>query len=290
MAKVKWIKLMTDVFDNRKIRQIENLPEGDTIIVIWVKLLCLAGEINDSGMVYLTREIPYTEEMLSNQFNRPLPTVKMALKVFQQFNMIEIIDDILYISNWEKYQNVDGMDRIREQNRLRKQRQRERQKMLPENTQSHGTCHGTVTESHATEEERRKKKEEKEEEEINNTMCDSDESPAKVSKKDINEFFDYIWSLYPVKKGKGKVSESKRKTLYKVGADEMKRAIDRYLSELKKDDWRKPQNGSTFFNSGYVDYLDENFEPQAELPKNNKPASQLDESYRMMAAWAASED
>ena len=45
----------------------------------------------------------------------------------------------------------------------------------------------------------------------------------------------------------------------------MKKAIDRYLHELQKDAaWRKPQNGSTFFNSGYVDYLDSNYHNKGE--------------------------
>ena len=70
--------------------------------------------------------------------------------------------------------------------------------------------------------------------------------------------------MYPVKKGKGQVSDTQRKKLYKIGFDQMERAIERYLKELKKDaSWRKPQNGSTFFNSGYVDYLDNNFAPDA---------------------------
>ena len=149
VGKVKWIKLATGVFDNRKIRQIECLPDGDSIIVIWMKLLCLAGEINDCGMVYFTKEIPYTDQMLAQQFNRPLTTIQMALNTFQQFGMIELIDNILYISNWEKYQNVDGMEKIREQNRLRKQLQRERQKMLSDMSRD---SHGTVTQCHATEE------------------------------------------------------------------------------------------------------------------------------------------
>lgn len=161
MAEVKWIKLSTSIFDNRKIRQIESLPDGDAIIVIWVKLLCLAGEINDSGMVYFTREIPYTDQMLSQQFNRPLTTIQMALSTFQQFGMIELIDNILHITNWEKYQNVEGMEKIREQNRLRKQRQREKQKMLPDMSRD---SHGTVTQCHATdiEEEREEDKNKKE--------------------------------------------------------------------------------------------------------------------------------
>ena len=132
MAKVKWIKLATGVFDNRKIRQIECLPDGDSIIVIWMKLLCLAGDINDCGMVYFTKEIPYTDQMLAQQFNRPLITIQMALNTFQQFGMIELVDDILYISNWEKYQNVDGMEKIKEQNRLRQKRWYDKQKALAE--------------------------------------------------------------------------------------------------------------------------------------------------------------
>ena len=82
MADVKWIKVATDIFDNRKIKQIEIMPEGDSIIVIWIKLLCLAGSINDRGQIYLTQEIPYTDQMLATQFGRPLPIVKLALKVY----------------------------------------------------------------------------------------------------------------------------------------------------------------------------------------------------------------
>ena len=100
---------------------------------------------------------------------------------------------------------------------------------------------------------------------IINTMCDSDECARREStptKAQINTFFESIWNLYPVKKGKGQVSDAKRKALFTIGFDEMQRAINRYLQELKRDEeWRKPQNGSTFFNSGYVDYLDGNFVP-----------------------------
>ena len=131
MAEVKWIKVSTDMFNNnRKITQIEHMPEGDTMLVIWLKLLLLAGNINDGGAIYLTPEIPYTEEMLSTELDRPLTTVKMALKVFEQFGMIEIIDNVYYLSSWEKYQNTDRLAEIREYNRLAKQREREKKKLL----------------------------------------------------------------------------------------------------------------------------------------------------------------
>lgn len=103
----------------------------------------------------------------------------------------------------------------------------------------------------------------------NNTMCNSDEShganleKSKPSKAEIDSFFESIWKLYPNKRGKGKITDSKKKQLYAIGYDEMKRAIERYLKGLAVDEWRHPQNGSTFFRSGFIDYLDKNYvEPE----------------------------
>lgn len=128
MAEVKWIKIAIDIFDNRKIAQIEAMPDGDAIIVIWIKLLCLAGSINDRGQIYLTQEIPYTEPMLATQFRRSPQTVHLALQTFEAFGMIEIENDILKVSNWERYQNVDALEKMREQNRKRVAKHREKVK------------------------------------------------------------------------------------------------------------------------------------------------------------------
>lgn len=128
MNDVKWIKIDTSLFDNRKIKQIRTLPEGDSLIVIWLQLLCLAGTVNDYGRIYLTSEIPYTDQMLSTAFNEPLRTIQMALDVFQKFGMIEVVDDIILISNWEKYQSIEGLEKVREQAKIRMRNYRERQR------------------------------------------------------------------------------------------------------------------------------------------------------------------
>lgn len=154
MAEVRWIKLATDVFDNRKIRQIEKMPDGDALIIIWFKLLVLAGTVNDGGMIYLTRDIPYTEQLLANEFNRPISTIQLALQTFSRFGMIEVIDDLIHVTNWEKYQNANGLDRIREQTRNRVAAFRERQKELPP---CNVTGNATVTQSNATEKNREDK-------------------------------------------------------------------------------------------------------------------------------------
>ena len=128
-AEVKWIKIVTDVFDNRKIRMIESLPDGDALIVIWFKILTLAGQVNEGGQLYISADIPYTEQLLANQFGRPITTVQLALRTFEQLGMIEVVDDIIRVSNWERYQNVDGMEKIREQGRKRVAKYRENKRL-----------------------------------------------------------------------------------------------------------------------------------------------------------------
>lgn len=146
MSNVKWIKLSTQMFEDEKIRLIEQMPEADTILIIWVKLLSQAGKTNANGYIYLSENIPYTDEMLATIFNRPLGTVRMALEVFKQFDMIEIDDEsFINISNWDKHQSVQGLDKIRQQNRERVARHREKKKIESGNADVTLPCNGDVT-------------------------------------------------------------------------------------------------------------------------------------------------
>jgi predicted phage replisome organizer len=199
MAEVQWIKIVTDIFDNRKIKQIEHMPEADAILVIWFKLLCLAGNINESGLLLITKDIPYTEEMLANEFKRPLNTVRLALGTFQRFGMIEIVDDVLGVSNWEKYQSVDKLSQIKEQNRLRKRKQRAKMKALPapESRDSHVTVPLPVTQGHATETEQEQETEKEIElDKDNNKLTNKQE----VLPKNLDEYqmerVDFVRSLF----------------------------------------------------------------------------------------------
>ena len=118
MADVKWIKICTDIFNDEKMVLIENMPEADAVIVIWFKLLCMAGKQNNSGVFMMNDKIAYTDEMLATVFRRPLNTVRLALKTFETYGMIEIVDNVVTIPNWEKHQSLDAMEKAKEQNRL----------------------------------------------------------------------------------------------------------------------------------------------------------------------------
>jgi predicted phage replisome organizer len=114
MADVKWIKIVTDIFDDEKMLLIESLPSADSIIVIWFKLLCMAGKNNNNGVFMLNDKIPYTEEMLATIFRRDINTVRMALDTFEKFGMIEVVDGVVTIPNWGKHQSLDRIEQKNE--------------------------------------------------------------------------------------------------------------------------------------------------------------------------------
>lgn len=104
---VSWIKLATNTFKDEKIEIIEdNFKEKkDTILIIWIKLLCLAGRENTNGVFMLTKDIPYDAKSFSTVFKRAENDVKLSLEVLEKFEMIERDENNVYsIKNWKKYQ------------------------------------------------------------------------------------------------------------------------------------------------------------------------------------------
>ncbi|NFA43716.1 DnaD domain protein [Clostridium botulinum] len=133
MADIKWIKITTNMFEDEKIRLIDAMPERDTIHYVWIRLLVQAGKTNSNGFIFLGENIPYTDEMLSTIFCRPLTSIRLALKTLKDFRMIEVDEDnLIKIINWEKHQNVEGMERVREQNKIRARNFRDKKKQLKE--------------------------------------------------------------------------------------------------------------------------------------------------------------
>lgn len=129
MCEVKWIKINTSMFENEKIKLIDAMSEKDTIQYIWIRLLVQAGKTNDKGYIYLNKKTPFTQEMLSTIFGRPINSVRLALDILVKFGMIKIDkNNFIKITNWEKHQNVEGMEKVREQSRKRMQKMRAKRK------------------------------------------------------------------------------------------------------------------------------------------------------------------
>ena len=132
MSSVKWIKINIDMFDDEKIKIIQAMPEGDSLLVVWIKLITLAGKTNDGGYIYIAENMPYTEEMLSTIMNKPINTIRLALSTFLSLKMIEEDTKGIYLINFEKHQSLDKMEKLKEQNRIRvaKYRDKKKQELL----------------------------------------------------------------------------------------------------------------------------------------------------------------
>jgi hypothetical protein len=259
--------MMVGMFDGMSFKKIKRAKIGgesfrDKLTAVWFELMDFAGKCNHDGAFVSPSEIPFTDlSDIAIMIDRDEEELKLCMAFFIKEGMITVIDDVYSLSNWAEYQNIEGMEKIRESKRLAQARWRAKQKALPKPPTVEPTVEPPVEPTVDSTRCNVDHAEEDIEKEIDKEI-DKKNSAKQPSKADVNAFFESIWELYPVKKGKASVSDTKRKALYKIGYEAMEKAIDRYLAELKKDaSWRKPQNGSTFFNSGYVDYLDENFEP-----------------------------
>lgn len=128
MADVKWIKINTDIFDDEKFTLIDSMPEADAIELIWFKLLVFAGKSNNNGLFFFNDRVAYTDEMLASVFHRPLNVVRLAMKTFEEFGMIEQIDGVYAISNWGKHQSLDAYEKKKVRDREYQQKRRSERK------------------------------------------------------------------------------------------------------------------------------------------------------------------
>ena len=125
---VFWIKLKTNFFDDESILMLESLPDGDSLIVIYIKLQVLAGRCNEGGFLIMHNGEPYTEERLAVVVRRPMFTVRLALSALQEFGLLELLDGTYLITCWTAEQNIEGLEKIREQGRKRSAAFRDRKK------------------------------------------------------------------------------------------------------------------------------------------------------------------
>ena len=131
MGKVKWIMFKTEMFDDEKIKIIQAMPEGDALIVVWIRMLLLAGISNADGYLMISDNLPYTEDMLATIFNKPLSIIRLAIKTFETFGMIEADKEGIFIRDFSESQS-GKMQELREYNRIKQaeSRKRAREKLL----------------------------------------------------------------------------------------------------------------------------------------------------------------
>lgn len=260
-----WLKLKDDFFRQKEIKKLRKIAGGDTYTIIYLKML-LKSLSNDGVLYFEGVENDFIEELALDIDEHEENVAVTVQFLISHGILVEVSDDEYLLTTCADMVGSESASA----KRMRKHRkliETQQSYALPSHSDSDVTnCDIRVT-TCDTEKEKEIYKD------IDNINCASDNAlqEKKPSKVSIDNFFERIWKLYPNKKGKGQISDTKKGVLYSIGYDEMARAIDRYKKDLAKEEWRKPQNGSTFFNSGYVDYLDANYEPlkPSATPKSN---------------------
>lgn len=184
------------------------------------------------------------------------------LKLIENDGMIQRDSDkfrtLLTIVNYEFYQDVPITDQTPISEQASEQASERASEQASERTSDKQEC-----------KEYKECKECKECKELKNNNNNISCAIPEESHDALEEFFEKIWKLYPIKKGKGSVSTAKKKVLQRIGYEEIERCVNRFMEDKKNTDKRYWMYGSTFFNSGYVDYLDKNYftdtEPQEEV-------------------------
>lgn len=249
MAEVKWIKITTDVFDDEKILLIESMPSADSIIAIWFKLLVLAGKQNNNGVFMMSNKLPFTDEMLATIFRRDLNTVRLALKTFEEFGMIEVVDNVITIPNWNKHQTLDAYEKKKERDRLYQQNRRKKQKNLIEQKSPDKSSNVVVSD----------KEEEKEEDKEKENIKENSLSTDSGDLFDFDDAWKKTFSIYPKKTA---YTASKTAWMDKVLevieenqpdiARLLYKATEAYLSDYQE---KNPDDTDFRYIPKYVDWL-----------------------------------
>lgn len=251
MSDVKWIKISTNIFDDEKILLIEGMPEKYTIITCWFKLLCLAGKSNNSGVFVLNDKIAYNDEMLASIFRMPVSSVRLSLNTFQSFGMIELIDGVITIPNWDKHQSLESYEKKKEYDRqYQAQKRLEKQKIVENRTTNRTSI----------------------------VLLDKDidiEEDKDIEKKEISKEkkygFDTFWKSYPRKVGKEKCLNW---FLTHKPNEELLNKMIKTLEEFKQSkQWSNPQyipHPYTWLNRGgwddELEVQDNNFKSSSKNP------------------------
>lgn len=302
MSEVKWIKLTVDMFDNKKIKHIRKLPEGNNIVLIWVMLLTMAGRCNANGFIFLTENIPYTNKMLADELGFDENVIQIALNALERFDMIVRDGDLLSIPGWEEHQNIKGLEKIREQTRTRVAEYRKRQRqMLVESGQNLDCTEEPVTLCNVTVTQQNKKRErdierdieEDKEREEDNIRTLSKDNVCRTEVRRIVDKWNTLseFGIKPIKKIRSgtKVFDRLCARVREYGIDDVLSTIDMikdsdFLLGRVKDftitlDWfSRPNNFQKIYNGNYSN-------SNQKRTYQSQTAQMLDNFYDQTAEW-----
>jgi predicted phage replisome organizer len=89
--KLFYLKLNKDFFDKHYIKILETQDNGDKYVLFLIKLMC--ESISHNGYLRYNESIPYDEKMLSAVTNTDIDVVRVAIKLFQDMEIVEFTEN-----------------------------------------------------------------------------------------------------------------------------------------------------------------------------------------------------
>ena len=271
MADVKWVKITTDVFDDEKIMLIESLPSGDSIIVIWFKLIVFAGKQNNDGVFMMSNRIAYTEEMFATIFRRSIELIRTAFKVFEQFGMIEVVENVVCIPNWNKHQTLDAYEKKKERDKIYQQERRKKQKMLALGVESSEPSSDESSDSQTTPSSDVAVSDKEEDKEID--LDNINNIVEKESRQNtIKEIVEYL-NLKTKKSFKASTKATQRHISARLeegySLEDFKCVIDKKVREWQGTEMDRYLRPETLFGTKFEGYLNQSDKPVPSRQKSN---------------------
>ena len=292
-----WLKLPEDFFEDDTIRYIENNcgPNGILYSNFYLKL-CLKSLRSNGKLVRLVGEyfIPYDYPALSSLTGVPIDTVKTAMEIFIKFGIVKETDGGgLYMAQIKEMIGSET-EQAKQMRELRAQRRDSIPEtdnnnvvtMLPQSSEMLPDIEKELETELETESDLETEKDTEVETEEEKNISSASKKALETRK--ARELFEHLWSLYPKKRGKSNVSDTKKKQLLAVGRENMEVAIANYIDEIERNhtDMQYVKHGSSFFNGAYVDYLPENFSPlPVSRPARGSRGESVEDYMRRTEGW-----
>lgn len=265
MAEVKWIKMKVGMFDGMSFKKIKRAKIGgesfrDKLTAVWFELMDFAGKCNHDGEFIGTNEIPFTElSDIATMIDRDEEELRLCMAFYIQEGMVTIIDDIYSLANWAEYQNKEGLDKIREQNRLRQAKYKQKQKLLGNVTDNVMVTQGNATDIDI-------------EKEIDTEKDNIYMRSAKTQKPQKHKYGEYNNVL---------LTDDELEKLKAEYIDYEDR-IERLSSYIASTGKAYKSHYATIRNWARKD----NAQPVKTVYQKQTKADELNDAYAMMAAWA----
>ena len=218
-----YLMLKDNFYDSDDMVLLESMENGYKYSNILLKLYLKS--LKDKGKLMYKDRIPYSVEMLAKLTRHDPDVVRRAIEIFQQMGIIEILDNgAIFMMDIENYIGKSSTEADRR--RAYDRRIAEEKRLLLENEKSCEKSHEHIDIEIDTNKNINSKQ--NIEKENNIVIAKANDS---VSKSQLEEEFEFIWSKYPNKKGKTNALKSYIKSRKKgVTKEEIMNGLKNYLT------------------------------------------------------------